>query len=383
MIHGEICARHYATGHPVRVGWRQGMITLFEAVSTPPERDVWIAPALFDLQVNGFAGIDFQQDDLTLEPMLTASQGLLKAGCGRFLLTLVTAEWPKLTARLRRLRELRSKSRELQQAVAGWHVEGPFLSAEPGFHGAHNPAWMVDPTPDHIRELRSITGLDPLLMTIAPERNGALEAIAFAVSLGIKVSLGHTNAPAETLRKAVQAGAQGFTHLGNACPQQLDRHDNILWRVLDTPGLTVSLIPDGIHVSTTLFRLIHRALPKDSICYVTDAMAAASAPPGRYTIGKLEVEVGADQIVRQPGKSNYAGSALRPIDGIFRAAEMLDCPWQEVWDRFSVHPARFIGMDTGLHVGSPADLCVLKMAEPNRLAALQTCSNGELTAGLP
>src|SRR5207247_8189697 len=125
-------------------------------------------------------------------------------------------------------------------------------------------------------------------------------AIALAVSLGIKISLGHTNASAEILRQAIEAGATGFTHLGNACPRELPRHDNILWRVLDARGLTISLIADGIHVSPALFRLLHRVLDAATIFYTTDAMAAAGAPPGRYAIGALQLEVGPDQIVRQP-----------------------------------------------------------------------------------
>jgi N-acetylglucosamine-6-phosphate deacetylase len=359
---GEIFARHYATGQPGRVSWRQGIITACEAASTPPDGDVWLAPALVDLQVNGFAGVDFQQDNVTVDQLLEATRALRAFGCARYLLTLITDEWPKLTARLKRLRQLRRSSLELERAIAGWHVEGPFLSAEPGFHGAHNPALMLDPAPDHIRELRAITDTDPLLLTIAPERQGALEAIALATSLGVRVSLGHTNASAEILRQAVRAGATGFTHLGNACPQQLDRHDNILWRVLDTRGLAVSLIPDQIHVSPALFRLIHRALPSDSICYITDAMAAAGASPGRYTIGSLKVVVGEDQIVRQPGGPNYAGSALRPMDGVFRAAQMLGCPWQDVWDGFSIRPARFAGFEVDLVCGRSADFCLIEFS---------------------
>ena len=376
MIDGEICARDYATGQLVRVGWQQGIITQFEAASAPPKREVWVAPALVDLQVNGFAGVDFQQDEIELEQLLAATRGLHSAGCGRYLLTLITDEWPRLTQRLKRLRQLRAQSDELRHAIVGWHVEGPFLSGEPGFHGAHDPALMLDPTPDQIRELRAVTESDPVLLTIAPERKGALDAIKLAVSLGITVSLGHTNAPAKTLRQAVAAGATGFTHLGNACPQQLDRHDNILWRAFDTPGLVVSLIPDQIHVSPSLFRLLHRALPKDSIYYTTDAMAAAGAPPGRYSIAQLEVEVGADQIVRQPGKPNYAGSALLPIDGVLRTAEMLGSPWQDVWDGFSVRPAKFIGLDARLSVGVPADFCLVSMGVGKRLTELQTYVRG-------
>jgi N-acetylglucosamine-6-phosphate deacetylase len=327
---------------------------------------------LFDPQVNGFAGVDFQREDLTVEYLLAAMRALRAAGCARFLLTLITDEWSRLTTRLKRLRQLRSKSAELFHAIAGWHVEGPFLSAEPGFHGAHNPAQMLDPTPEKIRELRAITESDPLLITLAPERKGALEAIALAASLRIKVSLGHTNASAEVLRKAAQAGATGFTHLGNACPQQLDRHDNILWRALDTPGLTVSLIPDEIHVSPPLFRLIHRALDKKFIFYTTDAMAAAGAPPGRYTIGALEVEVGTDQVVRQPGRSNYAGSALRPLDGVVRAAQMLGCGWRDVWDGFSVRSAEFAGVNHGLIAGHPADFCLVHLVQTDKAACIQS-----------
>jgi len=266
---------------------------------------------------------------------------------------------------------LRAQSAELQSAIAGWHIEGPFLSGEPGFHGAHNPDLMFNPTAAHIRELREITGNDPLLLTIAPERAGALEAIALAVSLGIKVSLGHTNASAEILRRAVEAGATGFTHLGNGCPRELDRHDDILWRILEIPELTVSLIPDEIHVSDALFRLLHRLREPGSIYYTTDAMSAAGAPPGRYTLGALEVEVGADQIVRQPGKTNFAGSALQPADGVFRAAKMLGCDWQTAWERASQIPARFMGLPSGLEIGQSSGICILKFDEKKRLAGLK------------
>ncbi len=345
-------------------------MTGVEPVSALKE-EVWIAPSLFDVQVNGYGGVDFQRDGLTVEDLLSAARQLRAAGCARFLLTLITDEWPKLTARLKHLRSLRAESDELKRAIAGWHIEGPFLSHEPGFHGAHNPAVMLDPTPAHISELRNVTGDDPVLLTLAPERQGALEAIQLAVSRGMKVSLGHTNASAEILRDAVKAGATMFTHLANACPRELDRHDNILWRVFETRGLTVGLIPDRIHVSPALFRLIHRLQDSDSIYYTTDAMSAAGAPPGKYSIGKMEMEVGADQIVRQPGKTNFAGSALRPIDGILRAAQMLNCPWQEVWPRFSGIPARVMGLRSELKVGEPADFCLLKVSGANQLESFQ------------
>ena len=378
MPQHEIIGRDLTSGQPIRLLWREGRIVGLEPLGDAP-KDTWIAPGLVDLQINGFAGVDFQQDNLTAKDLLRAVEKLRAAGCTRFLLTLITDRWPTMLARLQHLRKLRSELDQLRRAVVGWHVEGPFLSAEPGFCGAHDPAIMLDPKPDHMDELRKICDDDPVLVTIAPERLDAIATITRAVSLGIKVSLGHTNAPRKRLVQALQAGATGFTHLGNGCPKQLDRHDNILWRVFETPGFTVSLIPDMIHVSPELFRLAHKIIGADSIYYTTDAMAAAGAEPGNYKLGRLELEVGEDQIVRLPGSSNFAGSALTPIDGVFRAAEMLNCEWRQAWRNFSEIPARLMGFEAGLRIDGPADFCVVEVAPPNQLKALKVCAEGKLS----
>jgi len=376
MSSGEVTARHYGTRDPIRIRWKQGIISEVVTAPKPPTDDAWVAPSLFDVQINGFGGIDFQQDDLTARQMLTVANHLRLAGCLKFVPTLVTDDWSKMTNRLRRLVAMRSEWPELQAAIAGWHVEGPFLSDQPGFHGAHDPVKMCDPTIEKIAELRAITGMDPLLLTVAPERPGSIEVIQFAVSKGIKVSLGHTNASAQVLSQSVEAGATGFTHLGNGCPRELDRYDNILWRVFETPRLMVGLIPDRIHVSAPLFRLMHRVLPPGWIYYTSDAMSAAGMPPGRYKLGAWELEVADDQVVRQPGKQLFAGSALRPIDGVFRAAEMLGCPWQEAWSRFAETPAKLMGARNVLEVGEQADFCLLRFGPKGELAALRTCAGG-------
>ncbi|KAF0180124.1 MAG: N-acetylglucosamine-6-phosphate deacetylase [Limisphaerales bacterium] len=369
MHHGEICGRHFASGQPLRVKWNDGLVTEV-GPATGDAGGVWLAPTLFDLQINGYGGVDFQRDDhLTEEKLLSAARQMRRDGCGRFFFTLITDEWPKLMARVRQAKAVRDANPELRAALAGWHIEGPFLSPEVGFKGAHNPAVMRDATEADLRELRAVTGSDPVLLTLAPERGGSLEAIRCALSLGIVVSLGHTNASADTIRAAVAAGARGFTHLGNGIPQQLDRHDNILWRVFDTPGLMPSLIPDTHHVSPILFRHMHRALPPERIYYTTDAMSAAGAPPGRYTIGTIELEVGADQIVRQPGKPNFAGSALKPVDGITRAAQMLGKSWREVWPHFSQRPAELMGLRNEIAAGQPADFCMVKEDQAGTLVS--------------
>lgn len=375
MNDGEICAIHFATRKPIRLRWSAGKITSIETGSDLPETDLWIAPGLVDIQVNGYGGIDFQQDNLTEADLLSAVRQFRRDGGTQLLLTLITDEWSRLTARLRHLKKLRDANDDLRNAIAGWHIEGPFLSDKPGFHGAHQPALMFDPKPEHIREFREITGSDPLLLTLAPERPGAIEAIKLATSLGIKISLGHTDASVEILSAAVDAGATAFTHIGNGCPRELGRHDNILWRIFETPGLMAGIIPDTFHVSPAPFRLLHREL--NSIYYTTDAMSAAGASPGKYKLANMELEVGADQIVRQPGKTNFAGSALKPIDGIFRAAKMLSCDWQKVWPRFSENPANLIGLNSGLEIGNGANFCLLQFNGKNDLAKLQIYSDGK------
>ncbi|MEW6159073.1 MAG: N-acetylglucosamine-6-phosphate deacetylase [Verrucomicrobiota bacterium] len=357
---GEVVARDYRSGRVLQVRWVDGRIESVRPVHHRPRIEQWIAPGLADLQINGYAGVDFQQDHLTLEQLELAVESLARDGCTRFFATLITDDWTRMMARLTRLRELRARSAALRHAIAGWHIEGPFLSSEPGFCGAHDPQFMIDPRPEHLRELRRIVGDDPLLLTFAPERAGALQTIQRAAKMGIVVSLGHTDASRELLARAVEAGASGFTHLGNGCPKLLDRHDNILWRVFETKGLTVSLIPDEIHVSPALFRIAFRQLTAGRIYFTTDAMAAAGAPPGEYSLGRKRLRVGPDQIVREPGKTNFAGSALAPIDGVIRAARMLDVRWQDVWDHFCRHPLELVRLPSPLRKGQPADFCLIR-----------------------
>ena len=369
MSHGEIHAWNILDRQPVLAKWDDGRFTEITATEEPPAEAKWISPPLLDIQVNGYAGIDFQQDDLSEADLLHAIEQLGQACCGQILFTLVTDDWAAMTRRLANAKQLRDANPALGRAIAGWHIEGPFLSPETGYCGAHPADKMLSPTPERIAELRELTGDDPLLLTMAPEIDGALEGFAAARELGIRVSIGHTNSPAHILRRVTAGGPAGFTHLGNGCPATLDRADNILWRALDTPGLTCGLIPDRWHVSPALFRLIHRLVDPDSIYYTTDAMAAAGAPPGTYRLGHLELEVGPEQIVRLPGTPNLAGSALTPIEGVRRAAEMLDGDWQDAWKKFSTAPARFMGLPENFTVGAPATFALIETDRANQIVS--------------
>jgi N-acetylglucosamine-6-phosphate deacetylase len=371
MQASELLARHYQTGSLLEIAIRDGRFHSIKPSNESQAGAHWIAPPIFDLQVNGYGGVDFQSPALSLESLEMAARSFQAEGGGKFLLTLVTAPWERLIVQLQRLVAFRNQSRFLQSAIPGFHIEGPFLSSAAGFHGAHNPAWMLDPTPQLIDRLKLAAGDLPLLLTLAPERTGAIDAIRHATAQGIKVSLGHSDGSAGCLAQALAAGARMFTHLANACPQSLDRHDNILWRVADAPFDAVSLIPDTRHVSPALFRLLHRALKTEQIIYVTDAMSAAGAKPGRYWLGEMELEVGADGVVHQPGKSNFAGSSLTSKELILRAASMLGISWRIVWAAASERPRRFMDIPWRLEAGAPAEFALVRETDTGQLGQIE------------
>ena len=152
---GEIHAVHYRSRKPICVTWENGIITRLSESLNQGDAIDWVAPPLFDLQVNGFAGIDFQQDDLSLESLLVATRQLRKAACTRYCFTLISDHWEILIGRVRNVMRLRGQSAELSLAIAGFHIEGPFLSPEPGFRGAHDATVMCDPNPAQVEELRA------------------------------------------------------------------------------------------------------------------------------------------------------------------------------------------------------------------------------------
>ena len=371
MANGEVHAWNILDRQPVLAKWDNGIFTDITPTTEPPAQNKWIGPPLVDLQVNGFAGIDFQQDGLTAEQLLHATNALGQAGCGRFFFTLITDDWEAMTRRLAKAKQLRDANQALGQAIAGWHIEGPFLSAEPGYCGAHPPDLMLDPTPEQLEEIREITSDDPVLLTMAPERESGLSAFAKARELGFRVSIGHTNAPGHIMRRVTAGGSTGFTHLGNGCPAGMKRDDNILWRGLDTPGLTYSLIPDRWHVSPALFRILHRLIDRDTLYYTTDAMAAAGSTPGKHSLGHLELEVGPEEIVRLPGTPNLAGSALTPINAIRHAADMLRCDWQDIWKHYSTIPAQFAKLPDGFEPGARAELVEIETGPGDRIDSVR------------
>jgi N-acetylglucosamine-6-phosphate deacetylase len=271
---------------------------------------------LFDLQVNGFAGIDFQSPCLTPFELEFACERLRRRRVGGILLTLITAPLPQLCRQLEKIEAWRQASPLIAETIAGYHLEGPFISDQPGYCGAHPANETADPTPRAVSRLVEAAGGQLRLMTLAPERQGAAAAIRDLVDMNVVVSLGHTDASNADIDQAIEAGATLCTHLGNGAPLNLPRHDNIIQRLLSRDELIACFIPDGIHIPFPVLKNFLRAKPPEQVIFTTDCMAAAGASPGDYTLGKLRVHVGADGVARQPDGGGLAGSSLCPDEAV-------------------------------------------------------------------
>jgi N-acetylglucosamine-6-phosphate deacetylase len=229
--------------------------------------------------------------------------------------------------------------------VRGYHLEGPWISTEPGYPGAHPVELASPPTLSDYRRLRDAAEGALKLITLAPEVEGCLSIIEAAAADGVRVALGHTNASNEVIELAIRAGATLATHLGNGVPSHLHRHDNIIQRLLARDELIACFIPDGIHLPPFVLKNLVRAKPAGRVFFTTDAMAAAGGPSGRYTIGPHEVDVGEDGIVHLPGDTRFAGSSLTLDRGVRNIMRWLDLDTAAAIDLCSTAPARHFGID--------------------------------------
>jgi len=282
---------------------------------------------LFDLQVNGFAGVDFQQSDLDHAALTRAVDGLRAHQTDRILLTLITDRIDSLCAKLTQIERCRAVDPKLARMIVGYHIEGPYLSSDPGYHGAHDPALMKAPDIGEFALLQEAAGGRIRLITLAPEQPNSAEFIRHITERKVVASIGHSLANDQQIDEAIAAGLTMCTHLGNGLPTQLPRHDNIMQRLLARDELYAAFIPDGIHIPGPVLQNFVRAKPRDKVIFTTDCMAAAGAGPGRFRIGRFDVDVGADGVVREPGKPNFAGSSLTMDRGVANICAFLG--WSE------------------------------------------------------
>jgi N-acetylglucosamine-6-phosphate deacetylase len=275
-----------------------------------------ITNGLIDLQVNGFAGVDFNSGALTAAEMDHALEAMLACGVTTCLPTLITATPAELAARLKALDSALTASKLGSLMCPGYHLEGPFLNPSAGYAGCHPPAAMTAADPALIERLQALSSRPILLTTVAPEVEGGIDFIKEMRRRNMLVSVGHSACTFKFAEAAADAGAALSTHLGNGLPQMLPKLDNALFAQLAEDRLVATFIADGIHVPPKALKAMIRAKGQQAVVLVTDAVSAACATTGLHPFAGMQVERLGDGSVRIPGTAGLAGSSLRLDDAV-------------------------------------------------------------------
>jgi N-acetylglucosamine-6-phosphate deacetylase len=294
-------------------------------------------PGFVDLQVNGFAGVDFNTPGLPQDEIRRALQAMRATGVTLCLPTLITSSFERFA------RCARAVLGGGHPAVAGLHMEGPYLSPLDGPRGAHPAAHLLPASVDDFARRQDAADGRIRVVTLAPEVPGALALIEHLAGSGVRAAIGHTAASPAQVEDAVRAGAVLSTHLGNGCATRLHRHDNPLWAQLAADELAASFIADGVHLPPAVLKAMVRAKGPGRSILVTDAVAAAGSPPGRYRLGEAEVEHGESGRVSLPGTAHLAGSALTMDRAVANAARFTGLPLAAVLPLATTQPASLIG----------------------------------------
>lgn len=329
----------------------------------------FLAPGFIDLQVNGFAGVDFNNPSTPREELARSLVVLRSTGVTRFYPTVITGPPADMLAALR----------NLEGFGDGFHVEGPHISPEDGPRGAHPRAWVRPPDFDEFRRWQDATGNRVRLVTLAPEWPGAPRYIERVAAEGVTVAIGHTQADSRQLADAVSAGATLSTHLGNGAHSILRRHPNYIWDQLAEDRLMADFIADGIHLDAAFLKVALRAKGVDRAVLVTDASTPAAAAPGRYRLGEQEIDLTPEGRVVLAGTDRLAGSALRMDRGVENLVRLAGISIVDAIAMATTNAARaggVAGRTAGLAVGDLADFILFDW-DGARLDVRETWVSGE------
>jgi N-acetylglucosamine-6-phosphate deacetylase len=331
-----------------------------------------------DLQVNGFAGVDYNSAASPLEEISKSIRAMFSTGVTRFFPTVITGAPEAMLAALRNLAQARETIEE-GPAMEAFHVEGPHISAEDGPRGAHPARWVRPPDFEEFRRWQEAAQGNVRLVTLSPEWPEAPRYIELLAREGVVTSIGHTRATEEQIADAVSAGATLSTHLGNGADRILPRHPNYIWEQLAEDKLAASFIVDGHHLPDSFLRVALRAKGVERSILVTDAVMPALCAPGPYRLGEVEVELKDDQRVVLRGGTRLAGSSLRMDAAIANVMNVAGVSLTEAIAMATVNPARvgrIGGRLRGLRPGDRADIVRFRV-EDGRLRVLETYLSGQ------
>ena len=311
----------------------------------------WISPALVDIQVNGFAGFDLNVTIVTAEDVCDMVRALWHVGTGFLCPTVVTASFENIGNSLCAIVDACNSDLAVAHSILGIHLEGPYISAIDGPRGAHPLKHVKEPDLDEFQRWQDIAEGMIRVVTLAPEKEGAIPFIEKLVATGIVVALGHTNASADDIQAAISAGAKLSTHLGNGAHALIRRHPNYIWEQLGADDLWASFIVDGHHLPPTVVKSMMRAKTLDRCVLISDATALASMSPGTYQFAGQSVELTADRCVRLAGTEYLAGSAIELARGVENSVRFAGISLKEAISLATLQPTRLLGIKN--EIGSP------------------------------
>jgi len=342
-------------------------------------RDLYIAPGLFDNQVNGYCGVSFIEERLSAERVEAATRELWRSGVTRYLPTLITSELGLLERNFRVLGEAVERNPVLSLSIPGFHLEGPYISPEDGYRGAHLARWVRPPDLSEFLALQRASGDRILQLSLAPELPGALELIRGCRRRGIVVGLAHHHASAAAISASVDAGAAIAVHLGSGLANTIHRHDNVYWPQLAEERLKISMIADGFHLRPEQVAVFFRVKGVEGIVLTSDVINLAGLPAGEYTIEGREVVLSSDGQITYPAEGVLAGAA-RPLSaGIGNVMRFTGCTLADAVHMASRTPAQLYGLGKhgGIEPGERADLIVFGL-EKGEMRVGRTILAGEV-----
>ncbi len=351
-----------ASGDEVEIRFEDSIESVDPLIS-PTGDSTFVTPGWIDLQVNGFAGVDYNAPASSHEEIARSIRVILRTGVTRFYPTVITGSPEDMLGALDNLARAKEASWE-GSAMEAFHVEGPYISPEDGPRGAHPARWVRPPDLEEFHRFQEAARGNIRLVTLSPEWPDATRFIEALTREGVVASIGHTRATSSEITAAVSAGATLSTHIGNGAHATLPRHPNYIWDQLAEDRLAASFIVDGIHLAPSFLKVALRAKGLERAILVTDAVMPAECPPGPYKLGEVDVELHSDGSVRLAGGTRLAGSALRmdrALENVMRTAGLSLREAIALATRNPARIGRIASRQRGLNPGERADLVRFRM----------------------
>jgi len=369
------------SGKAIRLDLEDEIISKVTEIKNPGHDLPYLSPGFLDMQVNGYNGSDYSLEDFSAEHVDNIISSLAVSGTSQHVPTFVSGPQDRLIRNLKITAEAIRNSKIVRKAISGIHIEGPFISSEDGPRGAHDKKFVRDPDFTEFESWQEAAEGRISIVTLAPEREGALDFIRKVSATGVTVSIGHTGASPEEICQAVEAGARLSTHLGNGSYIELPRLKNYIWEQLAADELIAGIISDSFHLPGSVVKTFARAKGLDRLVLVSDVALIGGYKPGLYRWGDLDVEVFADGHLGLPGTSILAGAAHLLDWDLAHFMEFTGSGLAETIKLCTLNPARVMGLPEEygkLEAGSPANLCLFKYKPGDkRLHVISTFSAGQ------